>query len=235
MKLIVLAASVFLILPFIFFGKKNTQPVLAASANVYTEAYRMIYEGEALLQEGDLVVRMNQDPSSQFIKYFNRQDKSYSHAGIVLFENGQPYVYHIVNGDENPDQKLRKDLLIRYCNPRKNFGFGVYRYSLVSTEIKKLKETIYGLFAKGVKFDSSFNLSTDDRMYCSEMIKKALARSTANRIIIETTQPTVVEATVLASHSNLPLASAKSLRIIAIDNLYINPYCKPVRRYRFFE
>lgn len=71
--------------------------------------YGMIEDGQSRLKEGDLVVRMNRDPSSRFIKYFNHKDKNYSHSGIVLFENGYPYVYHILNGEENPDQKMRKD------------------------------------------------------------------------------------------------------------------------------
>jgi len=66
--------------------------------------YGMIEEGRSLLKEGDLVVRLNRDPSSRFIKCFNHKDKNYSHCGIVLFEQGYPYVYHIIDGEENPVQ-----------------------------------------------------------------------------------------------------------------------------------
>ena len=235
MKLIVVTASVFFILPYIFLGNKNVKPTLAIPATAQVKAYRMINEGQALLQEGDLVVRLNQDPSSQFIKNFNRQDKSYSHSGIVLFENGFPYVYHIVNGNENPDQKLRKDSLLRFCNPRKNFSYGIYRYKIDATEKKKLKEIIHSWYTAGVRFDSSFNLKTDDRMYCSEMIKKGLARATNNRINIETTQLTILEATALSSHIHLPISSVKKLQIIAIDNLYRNANCTSIRKFNFCE
>src|ERR1700733_5665229 len=80
----------------------------------YTDPYRMIQEGALLLKEGDLVVRLNRDPLSSFIKNFNRRDKSYSHAGIVLYEKGYPYIFHIVKGEENPDGKLRKDSLRQF-------------------------------------------------------------------------------------------------------------------------
>ena len=235
MKLIVPPAVIFLLFPFLFFSNKNGQTPPAVPLNVYTEAYKMINEGQALLQEGDLVVRLNQDPSSQFIKNFNRQDKSFSHSGIVLFENGFPYVYHIVNGDENPDQRLRKDSLLNFCNPKKNFSYGIYRYKINSAEVKKLKEIVHSWYTAGVQFDSSFNLKTNDRMYCSEMIKKGLARATNNRIKIETTQPTILEATALASHIHLPISSVKKLQIIAIDNLYMNTNCVPIRKFNFYQ
>ena len=38
--------------------------------------YGMIEDGQSRLKEGDLVVRMNRDPSSGFIKYFNHRIKT---------------------------------------------------------------------------------------------------------------------------------------------------------------
>jgi len=72
-------------------------------------------------------------------------------------------------------------------------------------------------------------------MYCSEMIKKGLASATNNRIKIETTQPTILEATALSSHIRLPISSVKKLQIIAIDNLYMNTNCTSIRKFNFCE
>jgi hypothetical protein len=218
--------------PFIFPAHTNSS-VTPTEPKAVNKAFAMIEKGESLLQEGDLVLRLNHDPTSQFIKYFNRNDKSYSHAGIVLFENGYPYVYHIVNGDENPNEQIRRDSLLRFTHPRKNFGFGIYRYKIDAAEVRKLKEVIHSWQKEKVQFDHSFNLNTNDRMYCSEMISKALARATGQRIEIATTQPTAIEAAALSSHGHLPMAVAKKLKMIAIDNLYMNAYCMPVFRFRY--
>lgn len=193
----------------------------------------MIENGRSLLQEGDLVLRLNHDPASQFIKYFNRSDKSYSHAGIVLFENGYPYVYHIVNGDENPGEQIKKDSLLHFCDPRKNFGFGIYRYKIDEGEVKKLKALILGWQKQEVQFDYRFDLETDQRMYCSEMIAKALAKATEKRITIALTQPTAVEAAAFSCHLRLPLPVTKNLQLFALDNLYLNDHCAPVFRHQF--
>ena len=210
--------------------KQESIPVAPAN---YVDPYTMIHEGQSLLKEGDLVVRLNQDPTSQFIKNFNRQDKKYSHAGIVLFEKGYPFIYHIVNGEENPDEKLRKDSLSWFCNPRKNLAYGIYRYELREGEIKRLKARIHQWHAKGVKFDCTFNLKTDDKMYCSEMIRKALESVTNKRISIETTDLTSTEAGLFSVYMHLPLTYTSKLKIVSIDNLYKTMSCKLIKEYNY--
>lgn len=203
------------------------------STKKYIDPFTMIREGQALLKEGDLVVRLNQDPNSQFIKNFNRLDKNYSHAGIVLFENGYPFIYHIVNGDENPGEKLRKDSLSHFGDPRKNLAFGIYRYKISVPEIKKIKNLIHNWFKKGAQFDPEFNLGSDDKMYCSEMIMKALANGTNNRILIETSALTSTEARLFSFYQHLPFAYTNNLKIVSIDNLYKNQFCDLIKKYSY--
>lgn len=198
-----------------------------------TGPYKMISEGQTLLKEGDLVVRLNQDPASQFIKNFNRHDKSYSHSGIVLFENGYPYVFHIINREENPDERIRKDSLKQFCSPRKNMAYGIFRYAMTPDEIKKLKDIIYKWYAEGIEFDSLFNLNTDSRMYCSEMVSKALSSATNNRIRIKTTGLTITEALTFSAYTHLPFSYACRLKVISIDDLYTNSFCRLIKRYNY--
>lgn len=199
----------------------------------YINPYEMIAEGKDLLREGDLVVRLNIEPSSEAIRQFNRFDKSYSHAGIVLFDDGIPFVYHIVNGCENPDEKLRRDSLSRFCDPRRNLAFGIYRYDLTASEILNLKAIIHKWYRVGVKFDYRFDLKTNDKMYCSEMVSKALAATTHNRILVETTKPTAIEARFFSAYAHLPYPYTSKLRIVAIDNLYQRQSCYLVKKYNY--
>jgi hypothetical protein len=212
---------------------KKADPVLPPQRAAYAAAYDMISEGQALVKDGDLVLRSGQEFSSQFIRQFSKHDKTYSHSGIIFFENGYPFVFHIVPGNENPDEKLRKDSLARFCNPRKNFGYAIYRYDLNAEEVSKFKASIGQWYAQGVRFDSLFNMKSDDRMYCSEMISKGLAKATGNRIRIATSQPTKNEARFFSDHLHLPLSYTSNLNIVAIDNLFLNPQCRLVRRFDF--
>jgi len=233
MKVIAIFSIVFSTLAFFFYGKEPEpfHPSLTKTNDSANCA--MIKEGETLLQEGDLVVRLSGDPTSQFIKYFNRNDQRYSHSGIVLYQGGYPYIFHMVSGDENPDARLRKDSLMRFCDPQKNSEYGLYRYHLNDSEIKKLKECMEAWYAKGLRFDSLFNLKTDDRMYCSEMIKKGLAKATNNRVQIASSKLTKQEAFLLSAHLRLPLNYTTNLQVVAIDNLYTNAFCVKIKAYVF--
>lgn len=214
-------------------GNATNQESTLVPHTKYVNPYIMINEGQTLLKEGDLVVRLNQDLTSRFIKNFNRLDKSYSHAGIVLFENGYPYVFHVVKGDENPDGKLKKDSLSWFCNPRKNIAYGIFRYKMDTDEIKRLKDLIYKWYAMGVQFDPAFDLKTDDKMYCSEMVRKALAEATRKRILIKTTELTITEAKLFSTYMHLPFAYTSKLRVVSIDNLYKHPSCYLVKEFNY--
>lgn len=185
------------------------------------------------MQEGDLVVRSGNELTSQIVKQFSKQDQTYSHSGIVLFENNYPFVYHIVPGDENPDERMRKDSLSRFCNPEKNTGFAIYRYDLQPGEKTMFKDNVLRWYREGVRFDSLFNFKSNDKMYCSEMITKGLASATGNRIKISTTQPTPFEAKLYATHYKRSPDLIARMQIVAIDNLYLNPHCRLVKRFDF--
>ena len=195
--------------------------------------YKMIDEANDLLKEGDIVVRLNIDPSSDFIRRFNRIDKAYSHAGVVLFNDGVPFVYHILNGCENPGEKLRKDSVVNFFDPKRNLAFGIYRFELTPIEIANLKAIVSRWYKIGVKFDYRFDLTTNDKMYCSEMVSKALAAATDNRIKIKTSKPTAIEAGFFSAYTHLPYSYVKQLEIVAIDNLYERATCHLVKTFNY--
>ena len=226
------------VLVFVVFSctiKDKKQADTGSVKNAYAPFYDKIKEGRSLLKDGDLVLRSGQEFSSQLIKQFNRHDKTWSHSGIVFYDNGYPFVYHIVPGDENPDEKLKKDSLDRFCNPRKNFGFAIYRYNMDEEEIKKFRTAIDHWYQKEIVFDSLFNMRTDDKMYCSEMIKKGLAIATGDRIILDTTEPTEEEAEYFAPHLKVDARYLSKLDIVSIDNLFINPHCRLIKRFDFIQ
>jgi hypothetical protein len=232
MKHLIILAIIFYPL-YLLLGHAAENHAATMAAITRMNPYGMIEDGQSRLREGDLVVRMNRDPSSRFIKYFNHKDKNFSHSGIVLFEHGYPYVYHIINGEENPDQKMRMDSLGYFCSPRRNVAYGIYRYNMSADEINKLKILVHEWYAKGMRFDSLFSLASDDRMYCSEMVSKAVTEATAKRIIIEPIQLTLVEASFLTTYSRLPISYTTGLPIIPIDALYVNPFCRLVKKYDY--
>ena len=73
--------------------QQEQQPV---KKSVFTEPALAIREGKQLLQNGDLVLRTDDDVVSASLRNFSVTDKSYSHCGIVYFEDSAWYVYHLI-------------------------------------------------------------------------------------------------------------------------------------------
>ncbi|HEX5150689.1 MAG TPA: YiiX/YebB-like N1pC/P60 family cysteine hydrolase [Parafilimonas sp.] len=215
------------------FGIAPKQTATIISGHTCVGPYAMIREGQSLLKEGDLVVRLNRDPASRYIKDLNPHDKKYSHSGIVLFENGHPFIFHMVSGEGNPGNELRKDPLSRFCDPRKNIAYAIFRYDMNSDEIKKLKDCINTWYKQEISFDFSFNLQSNDKMYCSEMISKALTKATNKRIQIETMKLTTNQAALFSAYTHLSFIYTSKLPIIPIDNLYTNPFCHLIKEYNY--
>ena len=186
-----------------------------------------------MARDGDLVVRDYNDQVSGLIKKFSRTDPSYSHAGIVLVEDGQPFVYHMYKDGGDSKGSIRKDSIHLFYDRRYNNGFGVFRYNFSGIECQKLKATLLNWQRKGIEFDKLFDLETDDKMYCSEMVAKLVMTATDGRISFATTKPTEKEKQIFWLMNHLPATTIADDRIIAIDNLYLNPNCRELKRFSY--
>lgn len=173
-------------------------------------AFVQINNAQRSVQSGDLVLRTGRDYTSEVMRKLSRHDKTYSHCGIASIENDSVFVYHSIGGEWNPDQKLRRDLFAVFCNPYENRGFGIYRYSFNKKQAEEILQNIHQFYKNEVKFDMQFNLDTDDRMYCSEFVYKAI-------------KPALVLKTTTINH----------ITFVAIDNLFLDAGCNEIKRVRF--
>ena len=125
-----------------------------------------------LLKTGDLVFRRGNDPASQTFANMNREDRRFSHVGVVRVENNKPFIVHAIGGSFNPDQKIKKESLDIFAAPSQNLRFAVFRAPALPEEL--VARMLDSLYHAGVPFDLTFDLKTDDRLYCSEMVYKLL-------------------------------------------------------------
>lgn len=175
-----------------------------------TIALDQINYAQRSVQSGDLVLRTGRDYTSEVMRKLSRHDKTYSHCGIASIENDSVFVYHSIGGEWNPDQKLKRDLFALFCNPYENRGFGIYRYSLNKKQKEEFLQNIHQFFKDQVKFDMQFSLDTDDRMYCSEMVYKAI-----NPVL------------------KLKTTTINLIKFVAVDNLFVDAGCKEIKRVKF--
>jgi hypothetical protein len=187
---------------------------------------------KALIKTGDLVLRTGKDFSSEQVKGFSKTDKTYSHGGIAVVEGDSIFIYHVEPDYYYVNDKVRKESLDSFCNPAKNYGIGVARYDMSPEENVKLIAYMDEQYRKKIPFDVHFELKTDDKMYCSEMIKKGLAKATANRINIEV-QPLNDKSKyrLIKRYFKLTEKQFVNREIIPIDRLFLNPACTVLQRF----
>ncbi len=159
----------------------------------------------SLLRSGYIVLRMGLGADSRLLAQMNRKDKSYSHCGIVMVENGYPFVYHSIGGENNPDERLRRDSAKFFFSPVYNTAIAVVQYDLDSIKIAELGKVVRAYYKQRPKFDMKFDLRTDDKLYCSEFVSKALNKAAHDTAYIGTT-------------------SVAGMRFVGIDNLFVTPH-----------
>lgn len=169
---------------------------------------------ESTLKDGDLVLRHSKGFVSDAILTFQTESPEYSHSGIVRKVDGETFVYHSTGGEENVSQKMKRDPIAIYCHPAATYKFGVFRWDLAEEQRAEFVDIIDRWYDAGMEFDLDFDMTTDDKMYCSEMIYKALVQVTGDPDYIK-------------------LSTVIDKPYVAIDRMYLNPHCQPIFKYEY--
>ena len=195
----------------------ENKSVVRSNDNLYEvspQNISMIAAATAILKTGDVVLRKGRGPYSYILANLNQVDKSYSHCGIVVVEHGYPFVYHSIGGEDNPDERMRRDSAVTFFSSKYNSDIAVARYTITDGEKDRLVSVIQAFYAAKPKFDLEFDFSTDDKLYCSEFISKALDKAMNDTSYIKKTY-------------------AFSRWCVGIDALYINPHAQIIRKVKF--
>ena len=168
----------------------------------------------ALLHTGDVVLRMGIGADSYLLSELSHRDKRFSHCGIVVIEDGKPWVYHSIGGEDNPDERLRRDPASFFFSPLHNTAISIVRYDNSKEQAERLTGIVKEYYAARPKFDMKFDLATDDKLYCSEFVYKAFNKAMKDTGYFTTTK-------------------GFRGRYVAIDDLYINPHAAMVFQIKF--
>lgn len=166
------------------------------------------------LHTGNLVLRLGADFTSAMLCQINRTEQLYSHCGIVMIENGYPFIYHSIGGEDNPDAKLRRDSASFWCSPVYNLGMAVGQFDLNPAQQDSMLHIVKSWYRRKLRFDMGFDLATDDKLYCAEMVYKAANRAAQDSNYIR------------------PL-NMFGHRFVAIDNIYLSGHIKMVCQLRY--
>ena len=219
-------------------GKNNASKPVALADSVLTKRWKVIHTIKDSIREGDLILRCGNDFTSESLRDFSQQEKLFSHSGIALMDDSTMYVYSNMAGDINPNEIMRRDDVDSFLTPVNNVAMGIYRYDMTSDELQKLKAIVNDHYNNKLRFDMNFDLATDDKMYCAEMIVKAVETATNKRIIFPKSLindelkrkylKKLLQRKIVPSEK-----MADQKEYYALDNLYRNQYCREVAKLIF--
>lgn len=170
---------------------------------------------ESELKDGDLILRHSRGFVSDAILSFSTREPEFSHSGIIRKVDGVTYVYHATGGEENVSNAMKRDKLALYCHPAAVFKFGIFRYDIPETEMEQFLAILDQNYADKMEFDLSFEMETDDRMYCSEMIYKAMEDVRGKE------------------RNFLGISGVGEKPYVAVDDLYLNDHTTEILRYEY--
>lgn len=177
-------------------------------------AWDSIASIQHLIRTGDLITRTGNDFTSESLRSLNQRNKDYSHCGIASIEHDSVFVYHALGGEWNPDQKIRRDPIRLFAEPYSNKGFGIFRFSISDSLLTGIVTQAQEHYRAGVMFDMSFDLQTDDHMYCAEFVYKTIVAGTRGFL-------------------QFPLSHIGQFEFIGVDDLFMHPQCHPVHQIVF--
>ena len=176
----------------------------------FNRACKQIFLTSHLLKPGDIVTRTGNDFTSQSLRLLNRRDKTWSHCGIVNIENDSAVVYHALGGEWNPDQSMLREPFYKFADPAFNSGVAAFRPRLSKSTADCILKSVQSSYQRQVRFDMEFDLKTDDRLYCSELIYKAFQNCGSSNLI----QP----------------AQIQNFSFIGIDDIILQPGISAIAR-----
>jgi hypothetical protein len=215
------------------------KPREAPTGLTLAERWEVVNASMDSVMEGDLITRCGNDYMSYTLRDFSQTDPMYSHTGLALRgEDGILYVYHNMGERLNPDEPMRRERVDSFLTPVNNIAYGVYRYDFNAEELANLKTIVVGHHKNGLRFDMNFDLETEDKMYCSEMIAKSIIKATNGRITFKTNvmnnELKRKYLKMALREKALPSREAGDVRqYYGIDNLYLVPQCKQVMKHIF--
>jgi hypothetical protein len=162
-------------------------------------------------KSGDIIFRDGRGFISNSFRRLSLSDPRYSHAGIIHLENDKVYVLHVIEGEENKNNRMRKDLLNDFCHSSQANSFAVYRTDLNAGQIDSMAMQYY---KAGLEFDTKFELNTKEKMYCTEMVYNILCK-------------------ISGKDNFLPLTVLSGIEYISCDNIYLSKHLSKIYSYEY--
>lgn len=138
---------------------------------------------EAGPRAGDLLFRRGRSVLSRAVLAAD-EGGAFSHVGIVVETPDGPGVVHTVAGEDGAEGGARRDALADFLAPGRARDAALYRLAPDGAGNDRLPEAAAEVArdyaVQGVPFDGEFDLTSDERLYCTELVWAAFRSAGAD-------------------------------------------------------
>lgn len=121
------------------------------------------------LRDGDLILRRGTDLVAAAVIASGRGSR-FSHVGVIVIEEGRPFVIHALPPDAT-DDGVRREPLERFLAPSQTTDVAIFRIAELSLDARDRLRT-YVRSRLDAPFDARFRFSDDAALYCTELVLK---------------------------------------------------------------
>ncbi len=148
---------------------------------LFVTKYQIFSSGEigdykAILTElnnGDLIFRKGRSLES-FAVCLADKEKEFSHVGLVVLRNGEPFVIHAVPYEsDGVEEFIKQERVEAFLSTEKASAFAVYRPGFVAEIRNRASEIALQFYQSKCTFDYAYDMKTESKLYCTELIFKA--------------------------------------------------------------
>jgi len=128
-----------------------------------------------------LIVRLGDGYFSNIFRKVSSREKRYSHSGILHRVDESYKVYHIEANELTGKGIVRDEPIESFIGHSREWAlFAINTPDAMKAEIVKQACIFY---ESGIPFDLDFDLATDDKLYCTELVAKAINNAFGEELI----------------------------------------------------
>ena len=155
--------------------------ILLSLAVIFVTKYQIFRSGEIRdykaifteLKNGDLIFRKGRSLESFAVSLADKE-VDFSHVGLVVLRNGEPFVIHAVPDEsDNVEDFIKLERVGAFLSTEKASAFAVYRPEFETELRNRASETALQFYQSKCTFDYAYDMKTGSKLYCTELIFKA--------------------------------------------------------------
>ncbi|TAJ11365.1 hypothetical protein DMA11_17140 [Marinilabiliaceae bacterium JC017] len=159
-------------------------------------------------KNGDIICRLGNGYFSDYFRKCSKTETLYSHVGIAKIENDSIFVIHTEANELTGIGHVKKESISTFLKEVRNWG--VYRIACHDSIKRRVVNKAMEYYKSKIPFDKNFDISSDDELYCAELVACCINQAFNNSKII------------------CPDIEFARHMYYGIDNIYLFPLCNVI-------